>query len=63
MLFGKKTKDKSEEKKRIAELREEKLSAKDVFAMLFSAFFVIVLPCILIVLVLALIVMFMFGAI
>lgn len=42
-------------------LSEEKLSVKDKFAMVLSAFLVIVLPCIAILVGLSLLVMFLFG--
>ena len=42
-------------------LSEEKLSAKDKFAMVLLAFLVIVLPCIAILVGLSLLVMFLFG--
>ena len=40
----------------------EKLGGKDIFALLLSAFLVLVLPCILVVLALGLLVLLLFGA-
>ena len=59
MLF--KRNKKKEEPVGIPAEEREKIGAKDTLALLISAFLVLVLPCILAVLVLALIVLLLFG--
>ena len=56
-----KGKKKKEEPKGIPMEEREKIGAKDTLALLISAFFVLVLPCVLVVLGLALIVLLLFG--
>ena len=43
-------------------MSDEKLTAKDRFAMVFSAFLVIVLPCLAVLLIFGLLILLLFGA-
>ena len=62
MIWRRLKKNTDEENKEFSERMEElKTSPKDVFAMLLSAFLVIVLPCLLILLAFGFLAMLLFG--
>lgn len=63
MIFGKKLKKSTpeEEQKFSQDLKKENINSKDVFAILFSSFFVIFLPCVIILVILASFVLWLFG--
>ncbi len=65
-MFGRKLRkaasEEEENSQKEEELQKEKISVKDRFAMTFSAFLVIFLPCLAILLGLGLLILFLFGA-
>lgn len=63
MIFKRLKKSTKEEEEQFGKMfEEEKVGWKDKFAMIFSAFFVIVLPCIVILVLLALFMLWIVGA-
>ncbi|MBR7099235.1 MAG: hypothetical protein IKC59_07460 [Clostridia bacterium] len=64
MIWRRLKKSTEEEDQQFSErMRELKSSPKDMLAMIFSAFVVIVLPCLLVLLAFAFLIMLLFGAI
>lgn len=64
MIWRRLKKSTEEEDQQFSErMRELKSSPKDMIAMIFSAFVVIVLPCLLVLLAFAFLIMLLFGAI
>lgn len=63
MIFNRLKKSTKEEEQRFAEMmEEEKVGCADKFAMLVSAFFVIMIPCALVLCLFAGLIMWMIGA-
>jgi len=62
MIWRRIKKVKKEDEEKFSQMMEEqKPSGKDIFAMILSAFFVIVLPCALVLVGLSLLVLLLFG--
>lgn len=63
MFFGKRLKKSTSEDEKAFNkmMRDEKVGFKDVFAMIFSSFLVLVLPCLLILVGICVLAMLLFG--